>query len=62
MQQQKTYADNGMAQMLRDSRRSFTKEQMQRGACIKAQRQKIGVIDGVERADAKLRRFSWEAE
>lgn len=62
MQQQKTYADNGMAKMLRESRHSFTKEQMQRGARLKAERQKVGVVDGVERADSKLRRFSWEAE
>lgn len=62
MQQQKTYADNGMAQMLRESRRSFTKDQQRRGARVKAERQKIGVVEGVERADAKLRRFSWEAE
>lgn len=41
MQQQKTYADNGMAQMLRESQRAFTKDQQRRGARVKAERQKI---------------------
>lgn len=62
MRNERTYSDQGVASMLRGARSGMTKEQMRTGGLTAAKRRKIAVVDGVERADLKLKRFSWDNE